>query len=86
MILIPSANFFFSSKYHFKYLSLFLARFWRKIMIRFILVEGFCFMYEKAKKVFNWALYGNLRKIERDKAFSLLKWAVYSLLPPWDSG
>jgi len=41
---------------------------------------------KRRKRVFNWALYENLRQIERRKAFHLLKWAVYSLPPPWDSG
>lgn len=41
---------------------------------------------KRRKKVFNWALYENLRQIERDMAFRLLKWAVDSLPPPWDSG
>ena len=38
------------------------------------------------KKDFNWALYENLRQIEREEAFWLLKWAVDSLPPTWDSG
>ena len=33
--------------------------------------------------MFNWALYENLRQIERRKAFRLLRWAVDSLPPPW---
>ena len=37
------------------------------------------------KKGFNWALYENLRQIEREAAFRLLKWAVDLLPPPWDS-
>ena len=41
---------------------------------------------KRRKKVFNWALYENLHQIERDMAFRLLKWAVDSLPPPWDSG
>ena len=49
------------------------------------MVKGFSFWYEKTKKVFNWALYENLRQVERDEAFRLLKWAVDSLPPPWDS-
>ena len=40
---------------------------------------------KRRKKRFNWALYENLRQIERDTAFRLLKWAVDSLPPPWDS-
>jgi len=40
---------------------------------------------KRRKKVFNWALYENLRQVERDEAFRLLKWAVDSLPPPWDS-
>ncbi|MEA2089313.1 MAG: transposase [Thermoproteota archaeon] len=38
------------------------------------------------KKRFNWALYESLRQVEREEAFRLLKWAVDSLPPPWDSG
>jgi hypothetical protein len=41
---------------------------------------------KRRRKRFNWALYENLCKIERDEAFRLLKWAVDSLPPPWDSG
>jgi len=41
---------------------------------------------KKRKKRFNWALYENFRQIEREEAFRLLKWAVDSLPPPWDSG
>lgn len=41
---------------------------------------------KRREKRFNWALYENLCKIERDEAFRLLKWAVDSLPPPWDSG
>jgi len=41
---------------------------------------------KRRKRCFNWALYENLRQIERRKAFRLLKWAVDSLPPPWDSG
>jgi hypothetical protein len=37
------------------------------------------------KEGFNWALYERLRQIEREEAFRLLKWAVDSLPPPWDS-
>jgi len=40
---------------------------------------------KRRKKGFNWALYENLRQIEREEAFRLLKWAVDSLPPPWDS-
>jgi len=40
---------------------------------------------KRQKKRFNWALYENLRQIEREEAFLLLKWAVDSLPPPWDS-
>lgn len=36
-------------------------------------------------KRFNWALYENLRQIERKEAFRLLKRAVDSFPPPWDS-
>jgi len=38
----------------------------------------------KTKKSFNWALYETLRGVEREKAFSLLKWAVDQQSPPWD--
>jgi len=41
---------------------------------------------KRRKKRFNWALYENLCRIEREEAFRLLKWAVDSLPPPWDSG
>jgi len=42
---------------------------------------------KRRKKRFNWGfLYENLRKIEREEAFRLLKWAVDLLPPPWDSG
>ena len=41
---------------------------------------------KRRRKRFNWALYENLCKIERDEAFRLLKWAVDSLPPPWDNG
>ena len=41
---------------------------------------------KRRKKALNWALYENLRKIEREEAFRLLKWAVDSLPPSWDSG
>jgi hypothetical protein len=44
------------------------------------------FVHETAEKHFNWALYENLCKIERNEAFRLLKWAVDSPPPPWDSG
>jgi len=40
---------------------------------------------KRRKKVFSWALYENLCRIERDEAFRLLMWAVDSLPPPWDS-
>jgi len=40
---------------------------------------------KRGKKDFNWALYENLRKMERWEAFRLLKWAVDSIPPPWDS-
>jgi hypothetical protein len=41
---------------------------------------------KRRKKRFSWALYENLCRIEREEAFRLLKWAVDSLPPPWDSG
>jgi hypothetical protein len=41
---------------------------------------------KRRKKRFNWALYENLCKIEREEAFRLLKWAVDLLPSPWDSG
>jgi len=31
--------------------------FWRKIIVKFVSVQGFSFMYETWKKVLNWALY-----------------------------
>jgi len=37
------------------------------------------------KRRFNWALYETLRGFEREETFRLLKWAVDSLPPPWDS-
>jgi len=37
------------------------------------------------KKGFPWALYESLRQVEREEAFRLLKWAVDSLPPAWDS-
>jgi transposase len=37
------------------------------------------------KRRFNWALYETLRRFEREEAFHLLKWAVDSLPPPWNS-
>ncbi|MEM0488102.1 MAG: transposase [Candidatus Bathyarchaeia archaeon] len=40
----------------------------------------------RRRKRFNWALYENLCRIEREEAFGLLRWAVYSLDPPWDCG
>jgi hypothetical protein len=40
---------------------------------------------KRRKKGFNWALYESLRQIEREEAFRLLKRAVDSLPPPWDS-
>jgi hypothetical protein len=48
-------------------------------------VKRYSFRYEKPEKRFNWALYENLRQIKREEAFHLLKWAVDSLPPPWDS-
>jgi transposase len=39
----------------------------------------------RLKKRFRWALYENLRQVECEEAFRLLKWAVDLLLPPWDS-
>jgi len=39
---------------------------------------------KQRRKRLSWALYENLRQIEREAAFRLLKWAVNSL-PPWDS-
>jgi len=30
-------------------------------------------------------MYEGLRQVEREEAFRLLKWAVDSLPPPWDS-
>ena len=41
---------------------------------------------KQRRKRFNWALYENLRQVEREEAFHLLKWAVDSLPPPWDGG
>jgi hypothetical protein len=41
---------------------------------------------KRRKRHFNWALYENLCKIERDEAFRFLKWAVDSLPPPCDNG
>jgi hypothetical protein len=50
-------------------------------------VGGMLFLcMKRRKKHFNWALYENLCKIERNEVFRLLKWAVDSLPPPWDSG
>jgi len=40
---------------------------------------------KRLKKRFRWALYENLRQIEREEAFRLLKWAADPLPPPWDS-
>jgi len=40
---------------------------------------------KRRKKKFNWALYESLRQMEREEAFRLLRWAVWSLPPPWDS-
>src|SRR4030067_717140 len=37
------------------------------------------------KKGFPWALYESLRQVEREEAFHLLKWAVDSFPPAWDS-
>ena len=37
------------------------------------------------KKGFPWALYESLRQVEREEAFRLLKHAVDSLPPAWDS-
>jgi len=41
---------------------------------------------KRRRERFNWALYERLRQIEREEAFRLLKWAVNTLPPPWDSG
>jgi len=41
---------------------------------------------KRQKKKFRWAMYEGLRQVEREGAFHLLKWAVDSLPPPWDSG
>jgi hypothetical protein len=40
----------------------------------------------RRKKRFNWAFYENLRQIECEEAFRLLKWAAGLLPLPWDSG
>jgi hypothetical protein len=40
---------------------------------------------KRRKKEFKWALYESLRQVEREEAFRLLKWAVWSLPPPGDS-
>jgi len=41
---------------------------------------------KRRRSCFRWALYESLRQVEREDAFRLLKWAVDSLPPPWDSG
>lgn len=36
----------------FKYINIYVLRFWRKIILRFILVERFSFMYETEEETF----------------------------------